>query len=404
MVLSDNFLNALPKSITPDITKHFVIFHEISGKKACFSGKRVQLLSFNPNWGSNFTEITEEEAKLKHLGKMRCIGIINAEQELMNLFSKYFNFEIPDTYHPPVISIKTTMQREKKLKTSLPKKEKKKLDLRVNEEPQDRDERQLVESFRNAQTQREKNKIFNVILYQRGVHGKTWDQIIQSFVHFNRHKFSQFRDRTENDFYQDIISALYTQVNKWFDVRLSTCFSTYAWFVINCAFKRVLQSLSTQKRKISSVKSVELDDPECSWDEVISSEKTLIPQTNFEDDYVKRELCNHINKMFELKTIDAPEELKEAMLKVIQNKSTMQNSFYALAKQYGMSTEQIFILEKNLRDNLRNSMYRDILRNIKYDINGDDDIAKKYRRSKGHVIKMKRLVVSLVKSKLEESD
>jgi hypothetical protein len=234
------------------------------------------------------------------------------------------------------------------------------------------------------------------------VRGKTWDQIIHSFVHYNRHKFAQYRDRTENDFYQDIISALYTQVNKWFDVAYNTCFSTYAWFVINCAFKRVLQSLGTQKRKVSSLKSVELDDPECSWDEVISSEKTLIPQQNFEDDYTRKDLCDHINRMFELKEIEAPEELKQAMLVVIRNKSTMQNSFYALAKQYDMSIEQIFLLERDLRDNLKNSMYREIIRNIKYDINGDEDIAKKYKRSKGHVIKMKRHVVSLVKSKLKE--
>ena len=400
MELSELFLNVLPKSITPDITKHFIIFRDVSGKKACFSGKRVQLLAFDPTWGPNFTEVTEEEAKLKHLGKMRCIGVINAEQELLNLFSKYFEFEVPSSYIPPAIPIKIVTPREKKVR--LPKEPKRKLELKVNEEPQDRDERILVGAFRNATTQREKNKIFNIILYQRGVRGKTWDQIIISFVRFNRHKFAQYRDRTENDFYQDIVSALFIQVSKWFDIACNTCFSTYAWYVINCAFKRVLQSLGTQKRKISSIKSVELDDPECSWDEVISSERTLIPQINFEDEYMSKDLCSHINKMFELKEIDAPEELKQAMLLVIRNKSTMQNSFYALAKQYNMSIEDIFLLEKDLSDNLRNSMYREILRNIKYDINGDEDIAKKYKRSKGHVIKMKRHVVNLVKSKLEE--
>jgi hypothetical protein len=72
-----------------------------------------------------------------------------------------------------------------------------------------------------------------------------------------------------------------------------------------------------------------------------------------------------------------------------------------LSKKYGISLEEIFRLEMTIRENLRNSMFKDIILNMQYDINADDDIAMKYKRSKGHVIKMKRQLSVLVKSKLK---
>lgn len=400
MHLSESFFSVLPESITPDITKHFIIFRDSAGKKACFSGKRVQLLSYDPSFGENFVEVTESEAKEKHLGKMRCLGTISHESQLLNLFSKYFDFEISDKYTPPAV---TTISREspKKREKREPKKREKKLEIKADQSPQDRDERELVIAYRAASEQKTKDRIFRKILHQRGVNGKTWSQIIKNYVSYNRHHFAQYKDRTVDDFYQDIVTALHWQVAKWFDVSVKVCFSTYAWYVINCAFKRVLQTLGTQKRKVSAMNNIELDDTECAWDESISIEKTQLPQYNFEEDLIKKNLCAHIEGMFELKEITASEELKQEMLEVIRNKSTMQNSLYSLAKKYNVDVDEIFILERDLRENLKNSMIRDILIHMQYDINADEDIATKYKRSKGHVIKMKRHLITTVKSKLK---
>lgn len=400
MQLSEGFFSVLPKNITPDITKHFIIFRNESGRKACFSGKRVQLLSYSPDYGENFVEVTEQEAREKHLGKMRCIGTITNEHELLILLSKYFVFEISSDYVPVVIKREKRERKERKPR----KKSEKKLELKVDQAPQDRDEKELIIAYRKETCARKKDQIFRTILFQRGVNGKTWSQIIKNYVSYNKHKFSCFQDRTEDDFYQDIVTALHTQVSRWFDVTSDFCFSTYAWYVIKCAFSRILQTLSTQKRRVSSVKGVELDDPEFSWNETISMENTLFPQTSFEDDFVNKSLCDHIETLFKLKPIVAPEKLKDELLSIIRNKSTMQNSLYSLAKRYNIDIKEVFLLERDLRENLKNAMIHDIMLHLKYDINGDDQIAKKFKRSKGHVIKTKRQFLTSIKSKFQGID
>jgi len=395
MRLSNEFFLALPSFVVYTITKHFVLFKDNTGKKACFSGKKVQLNKYEKCFGENFSELTEDEARLRHLGKMRCIGKVENENELLILFSKHFNFEINSIYIPK--------QKEKVKEKQVEKvvQKKKENEKKVNQHPNERDEKQLVLKFRDSSSKRERDKIFKTILYKRGVNGKTWDQIIKNYVSFHKHRFLQFSERNESDFYQDIVTALYKQIVKWFDVEKDFCFSTYAWYVINCAFNRVLQSLSTKKRK-PNLNNIELDDCDNSWSETISIEKTQLPQTNFEDDLIKKNLCNHIQEIFKLKPIDAPDALKQELIEIIRDKSIIQNPLYALAKKYDISIRKIFILEKEIRENLQNSMYNDIIRNIKYDINGDEDIAKKYKRSKGHIIKMKKNISTVVKSRLKE--
>jgi transposase len=402
MYLSESFFSALPTSLVTENTKFFIVFRDsLSSKKAYFSGKRVQLLGYDPSFGSNFIEVTEEHAKAKHLGKVRCLGLVADEFELLQVFSKYFSFSISTSYSPPLK--KEIIVKEKKRKEKVKIESKPRLEIKADQMPSDRDEKELIIAYRNTQDIKEKNRIFGVILFQRGVNGKTWDKIIRNYVSYNKHKFAHLQDRSENDFYQDIVIALHKQVDKWFDPSRNVCFSTYAWYVINCSFHRVLQLLSTQKRKASYVRNnLDLDDSECSWDESISIEKTQLPQQlSFEQEFEYRNLCSQVMKMFELKPIKASEELKQELLEVIRDKSTMQNSLYTLAKKFKIDVDEIFILERDLRENLKNSMYRDIILNMKEDINADEEIAKKYKRSKGHVIKMKRQLTSIVKTKLK---
>jgi hypothetical protein len=392
MKLSEKFFSLLPSNISHQTTKFFTVFSDPSDKKAYFSGKRVQLLEYDEAFGEGFMRITEEEARKKHVGKIRCLGIVSDEYRLLVAFSKYFKFDTPLAYALPQ-SIKVKKSRIV-LKVH-------RLELKIDQQPSDRDEKDLIIAYRKTEDQKEKNRLFNVILFQRGVNGKTWHQIIKNYVSYNRHKFVNLLDRTEDDFYQDIVIAVQKQIAKWFDPNKHCCFSTYAWYVINCAFHRVLQQLSTQKRKVSS-NNVDLDDQDSTWNETISAEKTLMPQqTSFENEFEQKNLCSQIMKMFELKEINAPDSLKQDLLKIIKEKSTMQNSLYTLAKKYNMESNEIFKIEMTLRENLKNAMYNDIILNMQYDINADEEIAKKYRRSKGHVIKMKRQLSTIVKKKLK---
>lgn len=398
MNISSNFFSILPEHIKYKTTKFFTVFDD-GTKKAYLSGKRLQLLEHDVEFGESFSKISEEEAKQKHLGKIRCLGGVSSEQQLLFVFSKYFKFKLSsnsilsqacDVKKP----VKVISQKNKSVCQS---------DSKTNNIPADRDEKQLVNAYRIATSKKEQDRIFNIILMKRGVNGKTWDLIIRNFVSYNKHKFAHFLDRTENDFYQDIVIAFHKQVSKWFDTERNICFSTYAWYVINCAFNRVLQLLSTQKRKVCDNRgNIDLDDNELGWNETISIEKSQLHCTlSFEDELEQKNLCTYINRMFDLKEFNAPDELKQDLLKVIRDKSTIQNSLYSLSKKYGISLEEIFRLEMTIRENLRNSMFKDIILNMQYDINADDDIAMKYKRSKGHVIKMKRQLRVLVKSKLK---
>jgi hypothetical protein len=127
-------------------------------------------------------------------------------------------------------------------------------------------------------------------------------------------------------------------------------------------------------------------------------------QTSFEEELVYKNLFAHIQKMFELKPIIATEELKNDLLKVIQNKSTIETSLYSLAKKHKIAIDEMFKLEMTLRENLKNAMFADIISYMQDDVNGDEAIAKKYKRSKGHVIKMKRMLSTLVKTKIKNLD
>lgn len=401
MQLSQKFFSYLPESVKHEQTKFFFIFTDCQGRKVYFSGKRVQLLHYQKEFGDDFKEITEDQAKIKHLGKVRCLGSSTNEGSLLSLLSKYFMFAIPSRQQ--LESLITTKPIIEKRKKSANKKSINKLIQPLVGVPiSERDEGKLILSYREATEQRVKDKIFRKILYERGVNEKNWDQIIKGYVAFNRYKFSHILDFTESDFYQEIVIALHKQVEKWFDPSKNCCFSTYAWFVINCAFHRVLQSLSTQKRKVSYLATnVDLNDQDCVWDECISSEKTLQKQMHFEDEMIYKNLFSHIQKIFELKPVKASEELKNDLLKVIQNKTTVQTSLYELAKKHDVTSDEVFKLEIVLRENLKNAMYADIISYMKDDINGDDVIAKKYKRSKGHVIKMKRQLSQIVRTKMK---
>ncbi|MDD5649691.1 MAG: hypothetical protein PHF86_04625 [Candidatus Nanoarchaeia archaeon] len=395
MELSESFLSVLPNHISSNTTKHFVFFKDKDGKKVCLSGKKVQLLHFNPEFGVKFIEVSEKEAKDKHLGKMRCIGIVSDEYELLILLSKYFCFDISQNYIAPV-----EVEVYKKDKIKKQKREvKKDNELKINLLPSDRDEIELIKQYRLETNNKKKDKIFRTILFKRGVNNKTWSQIIKSYISFNKHKFNCFNDRTEEDFYQEIVAALHKQVSKWFDVSLNFCFSTYAWHVINCAFNRILQTLSTQKRSLPTTKNIDLDNPENNFD--VSSEKLLIHQNSFEDEFYNQNLCRQIENMLELKEINAPEELKKDILEAIKDKSIVTTSLYNLAKKHNVTIEEVFYLEKKLRDNFKHTILRDIITYMKYDINADEELAKKFKRSTGHIIKIRNQFISSVKTKLK---
>jgi len=396
MQLSEKFFSFLPTNLTYQSKKFFTVFTDETGKKAYLSGKRIQLLDYDSSFGEKFVQITEDEAKQKHLGKVRCLGVASDEYDALVVFSKYFKFSTPPVYFLPKVIT------EKKKKEKYVVKKAKKLELKTDQEPCDRDENELIIKYRAAVDKRQRDKIFRVILFQRGVKGKTWDTIIKNYVSFNKPKYAHILDRDENDFYQDIVIALNKQIETWFDPKKGICFSTYAWYVINCSFNRVLQLLGTQKRKVQYLKNnIDLDNDESAWDESISTESTHLPQVSFESEIEQRDLCKVIQKMFALQKVKAPEDLKQDILSVIRNKSTMQNSLYSIAKKYNKDIEEIFKLEMILRENLKNAMYNDIILSMQHDVNSDEVIAKKFKRSKGHVIKMKRQLSSIVKTKMK---
>ena len=157
MQLSEKFFTFLPPNLSYQSKKFFTVFSDDTGKKAYLSGKRLQLFSHNSSFGEKFVEITEEQAKQKHLGKVRCLGVVSDEYEALVVFSKYFSFEKPAIYLCPKV------EHEKKQKYVV--KKVKRLELKTNQLPSDRDEKELILKYRSTTDIKEKNRIFRVILY-----------------------------------------------------------------------------------------------------------------------------------------------------------------------------------------------------------------------------------------------
>jgi len=407
MNLTQGFFESLPSTVEYKNTKFFVVL-TYNRKKAYVSGRRVQLLEYDPEYGSSFVEIQPEEAKKKHLGRVRSIGTVENEQQLLTIFQKYFaSSEIKGEKPRTIISKIRTPRKERvsKITTKFDRSSLERfcsLDSSCHVEIL-RNESELILKYRESTNIRERNKIFKTILFRCGVKDKSWDRIIKNYVSYNRYKFANLCDFNESDFYQEIVIALHKQVEYWFDIHQGSCFSTYAWYTINCAFHRVLQHLTTQKRKVSYLRNnVELDSQDGIWSGGISSEKINPEFLSFEKEYEYKNLFSHIMNMFQLKEVEASLELKSDLLKIIRTKSTMKNSLYALAKKYNIEIDKLFEIELTLRENLKNAMFRDIIFYMQEDVNVDETIARKYNRSKGHVIKMRRELNSLVKTRLKE--
>jgi DNA-directed RNA polymerase specialized sigma24 family protein len=377
-----NFDATLLPDVSITTTKVFTIF-TYNNKKAYFSGKRLQLHEFSESFGENFKQISIEEAKQKHLGKVRAIGKINDEKQLTAVLKKYF-------------CIEEKKQEEIIVKEIKQVKENKKVDQTESED-------ELVLRFRATTDEREKDKIFRTILYKKGVKGKNWDTLIRNFVSYNKFRIKNISDYTEDDFYQEIVIALHKQIDKWFNENKSARFSTYAWYVIRSAFGRVLQTLDTQKRKVAyQTTNISLDNTDDNWNEIISVDKTVSKNVSFDLELENREICKNIENLFVLKKLEISEELKQDLSNIIQNKAVVKDSLNILAKKHNIPVVDLIKTEMVLRNNIKNAMYNDILLYIKYDINGDEKIAEKYNRSTGHVIKMKRQLGEVIRSKIKE--
>jgi hypothetical protein len=362
-------------------TKVFTVFSK-DNKKAYLSGKKLRLHEFNLEFGESFIQISSEEAKRKHLGKVKSIGTILTQEQLVNVLKKYFSIVVP---------------------VQVPVSKKVNLNQIVDKNLTKISENELVLRYRASSNEREKNKIFNTILFERGTSGKTWDVIIKNYISYNKFKYKHIVDYNENDFYQEVVIALHKEVEKWFNPNEQVKFSTYAWYVIHSAFHRVLQSLSTQKRKVAyQSNNIDLDNNDVAWDEMISSEKIMGKFVPFDEELENKDMCEHIQDIFELKEVNIDPVLKDELIKVIKNKSVIRGSLYTLSKKYNVPVEELFKIELIIRTNLKNSMYNDILLFMKHGINADKEIAKKYNRSKGHVIKMKRQLGQIVRTKMKE--
>ena len=90
MNFSRNCFSSLPNSVKVEIKKNFIKIFD-SEKIAYIFGKKIQLLEYKSDYGSSFRQVSEEQAKKKHLGRIRCIGTVSDEKQLLNVLLKYFS-------------------------------------------------------------------------------------------------------------------------------------------------------------------------------------------------------------------------------------------------------------------------------------------------------------------------
>jgi hypothetical protein len=83
-------LSQLPKDINVTNLKSITLLAK-GDKKAYVRGSRVFLDAHKQEFGPNFNQITEEEAKWAHYGKTRSIGLVADTDDLKRVLAAYYN-------------------------------------------------------------------------------------------------------------------------------------------------------------------------------------------------------------------------------------------------------------------------------------------------------------------------
>ena len=273
---------------------------------------------------------------------------------------------------------------------------------------------ELVKLYREEQRQTEKTKIFKSILFVPR-NNKSWHQYILNHAEENIYRAGFCNIILDvDDLYQEIVYAFLKLVESWFDIKsASASFPTYAWYVINSYTGRVFQSSNTHKRRINPKMIIEInsvcnDNESKKFGEVISDQnnigmiRTIEKGENFEDMIFHKNLVEFLLKFFEPEEINAPDSLKNELTSLIKNKYDSKQNLSHLAIKYETTLQSLGDLTKQITENIKRQIFRDIIIFIKKDIKSDDILAEKYNCSTGHVLEMKKELPVILKKKFNE--
>ncbi len=272
-------------------------------------------------------------------------------------------------------------------------------------------EKDLVRVYRSTKSGKIKNKIFRIILFERGCGGATWHQIIHNFIQQNRSRLDRYNMLSESDLYQEACTHLHIELEKWFDPDVRWEFSTYTWDTIKTSMNILFKRYAKIKRKTSSnIYNLEINNlygEHMKYEEVISSESVGKLQTANKEDgketkYFQRVVVDCINKKLATRDVEIPKELADDLLKIIKMKANTKEVLAHVSKKHNITKERLVELKKIYTEEFEKMMFKDIIRYSFWGIKDDGLLSKKFNRSRGQITKVKYKLYDFAKKELKK--
>jgi len=271
-------------------------------------------------------------------------------------------------------------------------------------------EKDLVRIYRSTEDQKIKNKVFKIILFERGCGGATWHQIIHNFIQQNSNRLRKYNMLSENDLYQEACTHLHIELEKWFDPDVNWCFSTYTWDTLKTSMNILFKRYEKIKRKTSSnMYNIEINNlygEHMKYEEVISQQAVGKLQTRRKEDnketiYFQRVIVEHINKKLALTDMEIPEELIKDLLNIIKMKANTKEVLEYVADKHKITHKKFIELKKIFVEEFEKMMFKDIINYSFWGIKNDGLLSKKFNRSRGQITKIKYKLHDFAKKELK---
>jgi len=272
-------------------------------------------------------------------------------------------------------------------------------------------EKDLVRVYRSTSDDKIKNKIFRMILFERGCGGATWHQIIHNFIQQNRSRLEKYNMLSENDLYQEACTHLHIELEKWFDPDLKWEFSTYTWGTIKTSINILFKRYNKIKRKTSSnVRNLEINNlygEHMKFEEVICSEsvgnlQTVEKEDGKETKYFQKVIVDYINKTLSSENVEVHKELAADLLKTIKMKSNTPEVLQHIAKKHDITYKELLELKKKFIEKFEKMMFKDIINYSFWGIKDDGLLSKKFNRSRGQITKVKYKLYDFARKELKK--
>lgn len=272
---------------------------------------------------------------------------------------------------------------------------------------------ELISLFRK-ENESNRNRITKYLLFEKKVHGKTWNQKIWVAVTLNKDKLSIDSSNDVDDLYQEAVQAFHKTLSYWFDIESGYGLSTYVWPAINSAINRVFQKITKTKKRIALKEENEIEinlmyDNNKKFQDVISNKdvgnlKSQAKEEDFERVIFYRDIIDFLKLSLSHENIDADKNLIKDLTSITNLRKNNNIDFNELSRKYRVKISYIKNIRNLIVRNIEKSMYKDFMSSFEYNVKSKDSLAKKYNCSKTQISKQIDLMNKQFKKQLLKID